>query len=205
MIGAIADCRPKLERAVEDRVRYIVYTSLTSVGDHLTFALAHRWTERRLAAGPIPFTILRNGLYAELIGQLATPRDGVITAPFGDSEIAAVARDDLAEAAALIALHATEHKGRIYDLIASEPFTVRQIAETIGAAYAPMALKDLRIRLGSAGLQPFQPAMLHSIHTATSHGFLSSPGTDLEAILNRKPAKPLPIAASAALPQYESH
>lgn len=29
-------------------VDHVVYTSLTGAGDHLGFALAHRWTERRL-------------------------------------------------------------------------------------------------------------------------------------------------------------
>ncbi|WP_223994930.1 NAD(P)H-binding protein [Arthrobacter sp. NicSoilB11] len=54
--------------AERDGVRHIVYTSLTDAGDHLGFALAHRWTERRLCNGTARWTILRNGLYAELIG-----------------------------------------------------------------------------------------------------------------------------------------
>jgi NAD(P)H dehydrogenase (quinone) len=63
--------RRVIEAAERDHVQHIIYTSLTSEGDHLTFALGHRWTERRLAAGSTPWTVLRNGLYAELIGQLA--------------------------------------------------------------------------------------------------------------------------------------
>lgn len=34
--------------AERDEVGHFVYTSLTDAGDHLGFALAHRWTERRL-------------------------------------------------------------------------------------------------------------------------------------------------------------
>ncbi|OMQ14371.1 hypothetical protein A7K94_0217125 [Modestobacter sp. VKM Ac-2676] len=94
--------------AAEDQgVRHVVYTSLTGAGDHLGFALAHRWTERRLRAGRLGWTVLRNGLYAELFGQLASPLDGAVTAPFGDGALAAVARDDLAEAAAVVAADAS--------------------------------------------------------------------------------------------------
>jgi NAD(P)H dehydrogenase (quinone) len=190
--------RRVIQAAERDHVQHIIYTSLTSEGDHLTFALAHRWTERRLAAGSIPWTVLRNGLYAELIGQLATPQDGVITAPLGRAPIAAVARHDLAEAAALVALSPAQHAGHIYNLVANQPFTAQELAETIGAAYRPMTLTDLRTELDTAGLQPFQPAMLHSIHAAATHGFLASPGTDLEKILKRRPVEPRLVAAAVS-------
>lgn len=77
--------------AERDGVRHIVYTSLTDAGDHLGFALAHRWTECRLRHGTPQWTILRNGLYAELIGQLLAPRERVISAPFGQGGVAAAA------------------------------------------------------------------------------------------------------------------
>ncbi|NED81185.1 NAD(P)H-binding protein, partial [Streptomyces sp. SID11233] len=77
-------------------VKHIVYTSLSGDGDHLAFALAHRWTERRLMRGPSAWTILRNGLYAEFLADIAAPGpDGTIAAPLGEGRLAAVARADL--------------------------------------------------------------------------------------------------------------
>lgn len=60
---------------------HVVYTSLTGAGDHLGFAFAHQWTERRLRASGLSYTILHNGLYSELIGELTQPAAGVITTP----------------------------------------------------------------------------------------------------------------------------
>ncbi|MGW2548302.1 NAD(P)H-binding protein [Kitasatospora sp. NPDC001574] len=99
----IARHRAAVEAAERAGVEHVVYTSLSGDGDHLAYALAHRWTERRLrASATLRWTILRNGLYAELLGALAAPdRHGVITAPLGDGRLAAVAREDLAEAVSM--------------------------------------------------------------------------------------------------------
>jgi NAD(P)H dehydrogenase (quinone) len=184
--------------AERDGVRHIVYTSLTDAGDHLGFALAHRWTERRLRNATTRWTILRNGLYAELIGQLLTPRGGVISAPFGQGGVAAVARNDLAEAAALIARNSEKHHGKTYNLVGKTVITAQDVADTLGAEYRPGKLTDLRQTLDCAELLPFQPPMLLSIHSAASHGFLEETATDISGILGRDPLDPLDIAVAAA-------
>lgn len=184
--------------AERDGVRHIVYTSLAEAGDHLGFALAHRWTERRLRSGTAQWTILRNGLYAELIGQLLTPHEGVISAPFGQGGIAAVARQDLAETAAIIARNPEMHQGKTYNLVGKTVITGQNIADTLGAKYRPGKLNELRQVLDSAAMLPFQPPMLLSIHSAASHGFLEETGTDVADILGREPLNALHIAAAAA-------
>lgn len=179
--------------AERDRVGHLVYTSLTTAGDHLGFALAHRWTENRIRSGSISWTILRNGLYAELIAHLLTPIDGVITAPFGDGRVAAVARDDLALPAATIAATPQPHTGKIYDLVGSTSVTAAQIADRLGVPYRPARLQDLRSSLSGAGLQPFQPPMLVSIHSAIAGGFLGATNQQLEALIGREPQPPLTL------------
>ncbi|WP_457965363.1 NAD(P)H-binding protein [Arthrobacter sp. D1-29] len=184
--------------AERDGVKHIVYTSLAAAGDHLGFALAHRWTERRLQNGTVRWTILRNGLYAELVGQLLAPREGVISAPFGQGGVAAVARNDLAEAAAKIAANPEKHHDRIYDLVGNEVITAQKVADRLGAAYRPGTLGELRKALDSSSLLPFQLPMLLSIHSAASHGFLEETGTDISDILGRELANPLDVASAAA-------
>ncbi|WP_188309396.1 NAD(P)H-binding protein, partial [Streptomyces sp. CBMA123] len=85
-----------IEAAETAGVEHVVYTSLSGDGDHLPYALAHRWTERRLReSGALRWTVLRNGLYAELLAAIAAPGPaGVITAPLGAGRLAAVARAD---------------------------------------------------------------------------------------------------------------
>lgn len=68
----IARHRALLDAAVRNGVLHVVYTSLTSAGDHLGFALAHRVTETMIKATGLEWTLLRNGLYAELFGSLLT-------------------------------------------------------------------------------------------------------------------------------------
>lgn len=99
--------------AVRDGVDHIVYTSVSGAGDHLGFALAHRATERLVRSSGLGWTILRNGLYAELFGALLiwTP-DGVESA-FGAGSLSAEARADLAAAAAVVAAAPTSHAGLV--------------------------------------------------------------------------------------------
>ncbi|MDG4863717.1 NAD(P)H-binding protein, partial [Streptomyces sp. T-3] len=69
-------------------VRHLVYTSLSGDGDHLTYALAHRWTERRLRESSLAWTVLRNGLYAEFLAVIAAPGpDGTVAAPLGEGRL----------------------------------------------------------------------------------------------------------------------
>ncbi|MCO4239717.1 NAD(P)H-binding protein [Pseudarthrobacter raffinosi] len=179
-------------------VQHIVYTSLAGEGDHLGFALAHRWTERRLRNGNVAWTVLRNGLYAELIGQLLTPREGVITAPFGRGGVAAVARQDLAEAASIVAQNPRLHSGRTYNLVGNRAITAQDVADELGVTYRPGTMEDLRQSLDAAALLPFQPSMLLSIHSAAAHGFLEGTATDVARLLGREPRDPLTVAAAAA-------
>lgn len=179
-------------------VGHVVYTSLTSAGDHLGFALAHRWTERRLQRSSLAWTILRNGLYAELFGSLAAPVHGVVAAPCAAGSLAAVGREDLADVAAEVAADPTAHRNRTYELAGSTAITAADLAHRLGVPYRPATLSATRAGLDAAGLLPFQPPMLMSVYSAIAAGFLSSTSTDLDRLLAGPPRDTLAIAAAAA-------
>ncbi|SCL70094.1 NAD(P)H dehydrogenase (quinone) [Micromonospora citrea] len=179
-------------------VEHVVYTSLVGAGDHLAFALAHRWTERRLRESALGWTILRNGLYAELFGQLAAPSGGAVTAPFGAGGLAAVARQDLADVAVRVAAEPAAHRGRTYELAGPVALTAADLAAALGVPYRPEPLGARRVALAGAGLLPFQPAMLMSIYSATAGGFLAGTRGDLARLLARPPRDPMPVAVAAA-------
>lgn len=176
-----------ISAAEQQGVQHIVYTSLAGEGDHLAFALAHRWTERRLQRSNAHWTILRNGLYSELIADLAAPIDGVITAPFGTGSISAVARADLAEAAVTVLANPAAHRNRIYELSGTDAWGIGVLADALGLVYRPIGLGAQREHLATLPLLPFQPAMLMSIYSAAAHGFLESHHSDLPALLDRCP------------------
>jgi NAD(P)H dehydrogenase (quinone) len=191
----IARHRALLDAARRDGVAHVAYTSLTSAGDHLGFALAHRATERMLTNSGLAWTILRNGLYAELFGALlAWTPDGLESA-FGTGALAAVARADLAAAAAVVAGEPSAHAGKVYDLVGA-PITAGDIADRVGVAHRTIELGEYRARLlGDADLLPFQPPMLASIATGVRHGFLHHTGPDLVHLLGRPLTDPLTVAA----------
>jgi NAD(P)H dehydrogenase (quinone) len=182
-------------------VGHVVYTSLTGSGDHLAFALAHRWTERRLQRSSMAWTILRNGLYAELIGARAAPINGTIYAPFGSGRISSVAREDLADAAIAVLSAPANHVSTIYELSGDTPWNIADLANTLGVAYAPTPLAQERTKLNAAPLQPFQPAMLLSIYSAAAAGFLDAPQSDLAKLLASSPRDSLALAVAEARPK----
>jgi NAD(P)H dehydrogenase (quinone) len=187
-----------IDAAIRDQVSHVVYTSLTGAGDHLGFALAHRATERLLAASGLAWTILRNGLYAELIGMLLMWNDNGVESAFGDGAVAAVARADLAAAAATVVAHADPHQGKVYELV-GEPITASDVARRLGVAHDTIGLGAYRDRLlASPDLLPFQPPMLASLASSVRHGFLDNASPDLGNLLGRPPLDTLTVAADTA-------
>ncbi|WP_327268254.1 NAD(P)H-binding protein [Streptomyces sp. NBC_01218] len=179
-------------------VRHVVYTSLSGDGDHLPYALAHRWTERRLARSSLTWTVLRNGLYAEFLAALAAPdADGTIVAPMGEGGLAAVARADLAEIAARVVTDPQAHAGRTYELVGEQPLTGADLARAIGGRYRPASLAAAREALGaSEGVLPFQVPMLVGTCSAVAGGFLDGSGIThnaLRELLGRPPRSALDV------------
>ncbi|MFJ3218877.1 NAD(P)H-binding protein [Kitasatospora sp. NPDC086801] len=192
--------RAAIEAAEKAGVEHVVYTSLSGDGDHLPYALAHRWTERRLReSATLRWTVLRNGLYAELLATIAAPdADGVISAPLGDGRLAAVARTDLAEVAAEVALAPAGHAGRTYELVGERAVGGADVAAALGAEYRPGTLAGARAAVAAADALDFQVPMVVGTCSAIAHGFLAGPGGpgDLAALLGRPPRPALEVIAA---------
>ncbi|GIJ50636.1 NAD(P)-dependent oxidoreductase [Virgisporangium aliadipatigenens] len=201
----IARHRAGLDAAARAGVRHVVYTSLSSAGDHLAYALPHRWTERYLAAGPLSWTVLRNGLYAELVAPdvARAAETGILAAPFGDGALAAVARADLADVAVQVAVDADadprEHSGRTYELVGTRPISGGDLAAAAGpdVKYRPTTLAALRADLTDAGLPPFAVAYVTSTYATVAAGFLADShrgtGGDLASLLRTPPRDPIAV------------
>ncbi|MDT9680956.1 NAD(P)H-binding protein [Streptomyces sp. TRM76323] len=191
-----------IDAAEEAGVRHVVYTSLSGDGDHLPYALPHRWTERRLRASPTAWTVLRNGLYAELLAALAGPdADGRITAPLGGGALAAVARADLAEAAFRVAVDPAPHTGRVYELVGEVPLGGADLAAAVSGTYEPGdGLAAARAAIAASGAAPFQVPMLLGTYSAIAHGFLDGTGVPrghLRGLLGREPRPAVDVYARA--------
>ncbi len=185
-------------------VRHVVYTSLSGDGDHLTYALAHRWTERRLrVSSSLEWTVLRNGLYAEFLAAVAAPGpDGTIAAPLGEGRLAAVARADLAEVAVRVALDPAAHAGHTYELVGEVALGGEQLAATVDGTYEPGTLEATREAIAGAGWAlPFQVPMLLSTYSAVQGGFMDGSGLPddsrgtLRRLLGREPRAAVEVYA----------
>jgi NAD(P)H dehydrogenase (quinone) len=200
--GAVVDA------AVAGGVRHVIYTSLAGSGDLMTIALAHRWTEARLAAAPFDVTVLRNGLYAELPAGLAVAgaesaaETGFFSAAFGAGRVSVVAREDLADVAVRVAAETqrdlaagerSRHAGRTYELEGVAAVGGDDIAEALTKAlgrtveYRSVSLFDTRNALAGSGLEPYQITHTISLFSNVNAGVLEAPGTDLTDLLPHEP------------------
>jgi NAD(P)H dehydrogenase (quinone) len=183
-----------VDAAAKAGVRHVIYTSLAGSGDRLTISVAHRWTEARLAAAPFDVTILRNGLYGEIPAGMALSavESGVFAAPWGDGRMPVVARADLADVAARVAVESSPHVGRTYELEGVEAVGGQDVADVLTEAlgrpvrYEATSLGGTRKAL-EGFLEPY--AIGHTISTSSNigAGLLEPRDGDLTALLTAPP------------------
>jgi NAD(P)H dehydrogenase (quinone) len=122
-----------VDAAVAAGVQRIVYTSFLACSPEATFTFArdHWHTEEHIRGTGVRHTFLRDSLYLDYMPFFAG--DGVIRGPAGDGRVAAVARDDIADAAVAVLL-GDGHDGRTYDLTGPRAFTLQEAAEELSRA-----------------------------------------------------------------------
>ncbi len=123
-----------VDAAVAAGVERIVYLSFLGAAPDATFTFArdHWHTEEHVRSSGLRFAFLRDSLYLDFIPGLAGT-DGVIRGPAGDGRVAAVARDDIADAAVAV-LTGEGHDGRTHDLTGPEAITLQEAAWEISRA-----------------------------------------------------------------------
>ncbi|MEV6161471.1 NAD(P)H-binding protein [Streptomyces sp. NPDC052052] len=129
-----------VDAAVAAGVERIVYVSFLGAAPEATFTFArdHWHTEAHIRVAEVRYTFLRDSLYLAGLPAMTSP-DGVLRGPAGDGRVAAVAHEDIADAAVAVLLADaggvdTRHDGVTYDLTGPEAFTLAEAAEAIGRA-----------------------------------------------------------------------
>jgi uncharacterized protein YbjT (DUF2867 family) len=198
--------RTFVDAAVEAGVAHLVYVSFYGAAPDATFTLArdHWATEQHIRARGIPFVFLRDNLYADFFPMM-TGDDGVIRGPAGDGRVAAVAQDDIADAAVAVLRDAAAHAGRTYELTGPEALTLAEVAATLTAVtgrnvtYQPQTVEEAYAsRRASYDVPDWQIEGWVSTYTAIADGSLASvttaipdltghPATSLEARLRAQP------------------
>jgi uncharacterized protein YbjT (DUF2867 family) len=127
--------RTFIRAAAAAGVRHLVYTSFAGAAADATFTLArdHHDTEAAIRESGMTFTFLRDNFYADLLPWFAD-RTGTIRGPAGDGRLSAVARADVADAAAAVLRDPGPHADATYTLTGPEALTMTEIAARAGAA-----------------------------------------------------------------------
>ncbi|MET4612122.1 NAD(P)H dehydrogenase (quinone) [Rhodococcus sp. PvR044] len=182
-----------IEAAKTAGVAFVAYTSvLDAANSALTLAQEHKATEEVMAASGIEHALLRNGWYWEnyTTDLPGTIERGVLAGAAGDGRVAAAARADYAEAAAVVLL-SDGQAGKVYELGGDERLTLAELATKISAAagktvaYQDLSEEQFGAALESAGLPAVYAGMLANSDAGIKAGALDTTSGDLQTLIGR--------------------
>ena len=146
-------------------VKHIVYTSLANM-DRIESDLkyVHSATEAMILSTEIPYTILRDASYMDLIFTENDVRRAIQTGKFlsiTDGNVNAAARKNMAEAAAVV-LTTSGHENKIYDLTYPQTYTYSELAAKIAqisgkpVQYQKVSHEEMSAYLKNLGLSEME-------------------------------------------------
>ena len=178
-----------VDAAAAAGVPHLVYTSFVAAAPDAVFTLArdHWATEEHIRASGLPFTFLRDNLYADFV-EFMVGDDGVIRGPAGDGRAALVTQDDIADAAVAVLRDPASHIGRTYDLTGPEALSFGEIAATVTVAtgrpvsYHDETLPEAYASRASYGAPDWQVDAWVSTYTSVAADELSAVSTAVEEL-----------------------
>ncbi|WP_374721804.1 SDR family oxidoreductase [Peribacillus tepidiphilus] len=115
-------------------VKHIAYTGFAFAEEStLPLANVHLASEYAIRSTNIPYTFLRNALYAEVFvnpGLAASVASGELVTNAGTGKLNAVSRNDLALAAATV-LTENGHENKTYNLVNPQPWSFDELAQVL--------------------------------------------------------------------------
>jgi uncharacterized protein YbjT (DUF2867 family) len=197
--------RAFVDAAASAGVGHLVYTSFVGAAPDSVFTLArdHWATEEQIRASGLPFTFLRDNLYADFL-RFMVGDDGVIRGPGGAGRAAVVAQDDIADAATAVLRDPSAHAGATYDLTGPRALSFAEMAATLTAVtgrtveYHDETRAEAYASRASYGAPDWQVDAWVSTYTSVAAGELAAvspaveqltghPATSLEELLRRTP------------------
>jgi NAD(P)H dehydrogenase (quinone) len=192
---AVSLHRAAIDAAVAAGVGRILYTSHQAAAPDNPFSPGrdHFATEQLLEASGLPWTSLRNGFYAHSLPWLAGPwpKTGVIAVP-GDGPVSWTAREDAAEAAAVILASDGAYDGPTTITAPAAP-TFEGLAvvasERSGRTvrFERMDEEDWLAGQAAAGQPDHRSRMLLGFYRAAQGGFFAGVDPLLGELLDRRP------------------
>ena len=196
--------RSFVDAAAEAGVGHLTYISFYGARPEATFTLArdHAATEAHIRASDMAWTFLRDNLYADFFTAMVGD-DGVIRGPAGDGRVAAVAQDDVADAATAVLMAASDHAGATHEVTGPDALTMVEVAAILtrhlgrAVSYRPETIDEAYASRASSGAPEWQLDAWVSTYTAIAVGELAAvtdavprltghPATSLDDLLRRR-------------------
>jgi len=186
--------RTFIRAAADAGVRHIVYTSFFGADPNAIFTLGqdHADAEAAIRESGMAFTFLRDNFYADLLPFFAD-ENGVIRGPAGDGRVAAVARADVADAAAAVLRQPNHHAGAVYEFTGPEALTLDDVATRAGAVLGtPMRYERETLAEAYGSRRQYSEAQWQldawvSTYTAIADGEVSRITDDVQRVTGHTP------------------
>jgi NAD(P)H dehydrogenase (quinone) len=122
-----------IDAAVHAQVKHLVYLSFQGASLKSKFPMSrdHYQTEQFLQESGIPFTVLRDNFYFDLIPEMFNA-EGVMRGPAGNGAVAWVAREDVSRVAATVLSRPADFCAT-YDVTGLEALTLTETAKRLSA------------------------------------------------------------------------
>jgi NAD(P)H dehydrogenase (quinone) len=130
----VAQHKNVIDAAKVAGVELIAYTSLLNADTSpLALAEEHIHTEAYLKQANVPHVLLRNGWYTEnyLVSIAPSLANGGFIGCAKDGKISSAAREDYAEAAAVVLTKDEPQSGKVYELSGDESYTLAELCNII--------------------------------------------------------------------------
>jgi uncharacterized protein YbjT (DUF2867 family) len=194
--------RSFVEAAARARVAQVVYLSFVNAGPRATFlhARSHGATEQLLRDSGLPFTSVRNSMYADDIPGWFDA-EGVAREPVGDGRISFSYRPELARAIT-VTLTGPGHEGKVYDITTRDSVTLAELARIASEVsgreyrYEPLPRSAWEERWRARGREAWQIEAGLTSFDAQVAGELDVVSDDYRELTGREP---LTVAEVVAL------
>lgn len=187
-----------VKAAKEAGVKHIIYTSFqrkNETNSPIQFiSEAHLVAESEIKASGLTYTILQNGLYADIIPWFVGEKvfETGIFLPAGQGAAAFTSRLDMAEAAANIVI-GSGHENKTYQVATNETNSFADVAKILSeisgksVGYTAATVPVYTDVLTQAGVPAGYIHMFAGFSEAISQGEFDFSNNDLETLLNRRP------------------
>ncbi|MDX6255350.1 MAG: hypothetical protein QOJ11_1684 [Frankiales bacterium] len=188
-VDRVARHKTFVDAAAAAEVGHLVYVSFFGAAPDATFTLArdHWATEEHLKASGLPYTVLRDNLYADFLPMMVG-EDGALRGPAGDGRAAVVTQDDIAEAATAVLLSPEAHVDRTYDLTGPQALTLYEAAAVLSGClgrdirYVPETLAEAYRSRAVYGAPDWQVDAWVSTYTSIANGELAGVSSHVEEL-----------------------